>query len=215
MDLVCRGTREARRVALLPAAWNPPTLAHLALADAALEFADEVLLALPRIFPHKEFEHAGFDLRLAWLGKIAANRAGIGVGVPERGLFLEMARALRTADPTIEQVSIVCGHDAAERFLNWKYEREPDAVEQLREFSLLVASRGELYAPPEAVRGSLHLLEIDPELQKISSTEIRRRIARGEPWRHLVPEEIVDEVGCAYRGQADIGADDLKLKRID
>ena len=56
MDLVHRGTRDARRVALLPAAWNPPTLAHLAIAQAALDFADEVLLVLPRVLPHKRFE---------------------------------------------------------------------------------------------------------------------------------------------------------------
>ncbi|MGB8259324.1 MAG: hypothetical protein WCE75_03190, partial [Terracidiphilus sp.] len=76
MDLVHRGARDASRVAMLPAAWNPPTLAHLALAEAALHFADEVLLVLPRVFPHKGFEHAGFDLRLEWLRRIGAGRPG-------------------------------------------------------------------------------------------------------------------------------------------
>ena len=64
MDLVLRGAGDSRRVGLFPAAWNPPTLAHLALAEAGLAFADEVLLVLPRVFPHKEFEQASFDLRL-------------------------------------------------------------------------------------------------------------------------------------------------------
>jgi len=199
MDLVRRGAPDARRVALLPAAWNPPTLAHLALAEAALEFADETLLLLPRVFPHKEFEYAGFVTRLGWLRRIATKRAYLGVGVPERGLFLEMARALRAADPHIEQVSIVCGHDAAERFLNWPYDREPDAVEQLREFSLLVAPRVTSFTVPEPLSDSIHLLSLDPELQAVSSTGIRQRIAHGEPWRHLVPEEIAHEVEGAYR----------------
>ena len=184
---------------MLPAAWNPPTLAHLALAEAALDCVDEVLLVLPRVFPHKEFEHAGFGLRLKWLQEIAANHARLGVGVSEGGLFLEMARALRAVDSRVEQVYIVCGHDAAERFLNWPYDREPGATEQLREFSLLVASRGEAYTPPDRARGSIHVLNLDPSLRDVSSTEIRERIARGEPWTHLVPNEIADGISRAYR----------------
>ena len=199
MDLVDRGARDAQRVALLPAAWNPPTLAHLALAEAALNFADEVLLVLPRGFPHKGFEHAGFDLRLEWLRRISSARSGLGVGVSEGGLFLEMARALRAADARIEHVDVVCGSDAAQRFLSWPYERGPGAIEQLREFSLLVATRGLPFEAPDSLRGSIHALNLDPELSGISSTEIRRRIAHGEPWAHLVPDEIAGEAGAIYR----------------
>ena len=199
MDLVCRGARDARRVAMLPAAWNPPTLAHLALAEAALDFSDEVLLVLPRVFPHKEFDQARFGLRLDWLRRIASNRSGLGVGVTEGGLFLEMARALRAADTQVEQVYIVCGRAAAERFLDWRYDREPDASEQLREFSLLVAPRGQPFVPSAPLRGSIHMLKLDPKLSDISSTGIRRRIRDGEPWKHLVPDEIANEVGGIYR----------------
>jgi nicotinic acid mononucleotide adenylyltransferase len=265
MDLAHRGARDARRVAMLPAAWNPPTVAHLALAEAALNFADEVLLVLPRIFPHKGFEHAGFELRLEWLRRIAASRTGLGVGVTEGGLFLEMARALRAADARVEHVYIVCGRDAAERFLNWPYEHGPGASEQLREFSLLVAPRGKPFEPPDSgteprpsgsgciervgplfdirgsvleagepalfiiggerapghgetgaggqahdshplgvidlpvIEGSVHALSVDPKLCGVSSTEVRRRIARGESWTDLVPDEIAAEAGGVYR----------------
>jgi nicotinic acid mononucleotide adenylyltransferase len=199
MDLVQRGARDARRVAMLPAAWNPPTLAHVALAEAALDFSDEVLLVLPRLFPHKEFDEAGFGVRLDWLRLIASSRAGLGVGVAEGGLFLEMARALRATDPQVEQVYIVCGRDAAERFLDWPYDREPDAIGQLREFSLLVAPRGGPLTPSALLRGSILTLKLDPKLSGISSTEIRERIRRGEPWTHLVPNEIVREVEGIYR----------------
>ncbi len=199
MELVQRGARGATRVALLPAAWNPPTTAHMALAEAALEFADEVVLVLPRAFPHKEFEHSGFDVRLDWLRTIAAQRPHLGVGVAEHGLFLEMARALRTADSHVEQVSLVCGHDAAERFLNWPYDGEPSAFDQLREFSLLVAPRAASFVVPELLRDSIRLLSLDTEMQVISSSEIRRRIACGEPWRQLVPDEIATAVEGVYR----------------
>jgi len=199
MDLVHRGTRDARRVALLPAAWNPPTLAHLAIAQAALDFADEVLLVLPRVLPHKRFERASFEQRLGWLQRISSRRTRLGVSIAEGGLFVEMARALRAADSQVEQVYIVCGSDAAERFLTWPYGHGPDAAEQLREFSLLVAPRGTVLAPPDRTRESIQMLNLDPKLQDISSTDMRRRIAAGEPWTHLVPDEIAAEVGTVYR----------------
>ncbi len=199
MDLVRRGAPDARRVAILPAAWNPPTEAHLALAEAALGFAGEVLLALPRVFPHKRFEHASFDLRLQWLERIAARRPRLGVAVTEGGLFLEMALDLRAAQPRVEQIYIVCGYDAAARFLAWPYDRGPGAIEQLREFSLLVAPRDTAFIVPGPLRDSIHPLDLSPELRSISSTEIRRRIRQGEPWTHLVPEEVAGEAGRIYR----------------
>ncbi|MDR3719463.1 MAG: hypothetical protein P4K98_11725 [Bryobacteraceae bacterium] len=199
MDLVCRGAPNARRVAILPAAWNPPTRAHLALAEAALAFSDEVLLALPRTFPHKEFEFASFELRLEWLRRIAADRPGLGVAVTGGGLFLEMARALRAADPDVQDICIVCGCDAAARFLAWPYDRGPSAIEQLQEFSLLVAPRDEPFVAPAAVRNSVHSLTMSPEVRSISSTEIRRRIAQGEPWTHWVPREVVEEAARIYQ----------------
>ena len=199
MDLVRRGAPNARRVAILPAAWNPPTRAHLALAESALDFADEVLLTLPRVFPHKEFEHASFELRLEWLQRIAAHHSRIGVAVTEGGLFLEMARALRAADSLVKQVYVVCGYDAAARFLAWPYDQAPTAVEQLHEFSLLVAPRDTQLVIPEPLREFIHNLELSPELRNVSSTEIRGRIARGEPWAHLVPMEVVEEASRIYR----------------
>ena len=50
-------------LAILAGAFNPPTRAHLAMADAALAVVDEVLFTLPRAFPHKEFTRAEFETR--------------------------------------------------------------------------------------------------------------------------------------------------------
>jgi len=198
MDLILRGAPNARRVALLPAAWNPPTRAHLALAEAALQFADEVLLALPRVFPHKGFDHASFDTRLEWLQRIARARSHLGVAVTERGLFLEIARAFRAADPEVERVFIVCGCDAAERFFAWPYGAGPDVAEQLREFHLLVAPRDRPFTPPAQLSSSVHALALQPGLTAISSTDVRRRIAVDEAWGHLVPEEIRADAAGIY-----------------
>ena len=61
------------RVALFPGAWNPPTVAHLAIARAALTWSDEVVWLLPRAFPHKSFDGAPFEDRLHMLRRIAGD----------------------------------------------------------------------------------------------------------------------------------------------
>ncbi len=199
MELLRRGGGGARRVALLAGAWNPPTRAHVALAEAAREFAPEVLLTLPGVLPHKEFEEPGFDTRLDWLLQLAAGREWLGVAAGGSGLFVELARGLRAADRKVEQVFIVCGSDAAERFLNWDYADGAGVEQQLREFTLLVAPRGAPFVPPERLRAAVHPLDLAEEWQTLSSTELRQRIKRGEAWAHLAPEEIAAEIERAYR----------------
>ena len=199
MELLRRGAGGARRVALVAGAWNPPTRAHVALAEAAREFAHEVLLALPGVLPHKEFEETAFETRLEWLLQLAASREWLGVAAGGSGLFVELARGLRAADPDVEQIFLVCGSDAAERFLNWDYTDGAGVEQQLREFTLLVAPRGKPFTPPERLRASVHRLDLAEGWQSLSSTELRQRIKQREPWAHLAPEEIAAEIERAYR----------------
>jgi len=199
MELLRRGAGGARQVALLPGAWNPPTRAHLALAEAARAYVQEVLLALPGVFPHKGIEEVDLDTRLAWLSTLAATRDWVGVATGGSGLFIEMVRGLKASAPAVEQVYIACGSDAAQRFLDWDYGQAPGVEEQLREFTLLVAPRGAPFAVPERLRAFVHPLEMEG-WDEYSSTELRERIRRGEGWAHLAPEEIGEELERAYRG---------------
>ena len=70
----------------------------------------------------------------------------------------------------------------------------------LDEFSLLVAERGETYEPPAHLRDRVHHLKLDEDFSDVSSTEVRRRIAAGEPWEQLVPAAIVARVRKIYAG---------------
>ena len=63
---------------------------------------------------------------------------------------------------------------------------------------VLVAARQGEFDPPAEFRERIHPLYIRGEYDALSSTEVRERIARGEPWEHLVPEEIVDRVRAIY-----------------
>ena len=96
------------------------------------------------------------------------------------------------------EISFLCGRDAAERIIHWDY-GEAGAIEKmLEEFSLLVAERGGTYEPPAHLRHRVRQLPLAEDFSDVSSTEVRRRIAAGEAWEHLVPSAIVDQVRRIY-----------------
>ncbi len=181
-----------KRIGILAGAFNPVTRAHLALAEAARGAVDEVVCVVPRVYPHKHFHGAALEDRIEML-KIAGciDR----VEVTQGGLFIDIARELRRVDT---EISFICGRDAAERIIHWDY-GEAGAIERmLDEFSLLVAERGGTYEAPAHLRHRVHRLALEEDLSEVSSTEVRRRIAAGEPWEHLVPEAIVEHIRRIY-----------------
>ena len=191
MDFYFRATGTPARLAILPGAFNPPTRAHLAMAEAALSVADEVLFVLPRAFPHKEYSGAAFDMRVAWLQAALAVNPRFSLAAAERGLFIDIAREAGDDYGQATELFILCGRDAAERIVNWDYGPGEDIHKQLEFFSLLVASRGGPYEPPPEIRDRVRSIALPAEVEQISSTEVRRRIQAGEPWESLVPAPIV------------------------
>jgi len=184
-------------VALLAGAWNPPTRAHLELARAALGWARRAVFVLPRAFPHKPLEGASFEQRLHWIRTLASLHPLFAAAVSDGGLFLEMAREARALG--VQRVFLVCGSDAAARIVGWDYGELEPIERQLEEYELLAAPRPLPYTPPPHLRARVHTLIVPAILDGISSTEVRRRIREGEPWRHLVPDAIADSVEAAYR----------------
>jgi nicotinic acid mononucleotide adenylyltransferase len=76
--------------------------------------------------------------------------------------------------------------------------RECVVDEMLAEFELFVAPRGGHFTPPEKYRDRIHALQVRSGHEEVSSTEVRERIRRGEPWEHLVPEGIRERVREIY-----------------
>jgi nicotinate-nucleotide adenylyltransferase len=183
------------RIGVLAGAFNPVTRAHLALVDAALQVVDEVICVVPRVYPHKELHGADLETRVEML-----RRAGtrFRVALCEHGLFADIAHELREQYPDAE-LYFICGRDAAERVIHWDY-GDPGAIERILEnFRLLVASRhGELEAPPH-LRHRVEPLPLTGDFDDVSSTEVRKRIAAGLAWEHLVPEPIIEMVRRVYR----------------
>jgi nicotinate-nucleotide adenylyltransferase len=180
------------KLAILPGAFNPPTRAHLAMADAALTMADEVLFALPRAFPHKECSGSEFERRLEWLRAALAGHPRFSLAVTGGGLFIEIAHEARAVYGAGTELFFLCGRDAAERIVGWDYGEGDSIHKQLESFALLVAARDGVYEPPRQIRNRVQALALPPELDEVSSSEVRRRIRAGEPWQDLVPSSIAE-----------------------
>jgi nicotinate-nucleotide adenylyltransferase len=186
-----------RRLGVLAGGFNPPTVAHLALTAAASSQVDEVLCVVPRAYPHKEYFGATIEQRIEMLGALEL-AIPHSVATTEQGLFIDIARECREHFDAETRLSFLCGRDAAERILTWDYGRAGVVEEMLDEFELLVAARGGDFEAPPAFRRRIHSLAITAGHEQLSSTDVRDRIARGEPWEHLVPETIVERVRQIY-----------------
>ncbi len=198
LEFFCRAPGRPARLGILPGAFNPPTVAHLALARAALKAVDEVLLVLPRVFPHKLYEGARFQARIEMLAAALAGEPRCSIAAVSEGLFIDIARDCRAAYAAPVRLSFVCGRDAAERIVNWDY-GDPGAVARmLEEFDLLVACRDGSFEAPPAIRSRIQPLALDAGYDPVSASEVRRRVAAGEAWERLVPRAIVPLVRRIY-----------------
>jgi nicotinate-nucleotide adenylyltransferase len=198
MEFLVKARGRPERLAILPGTYHPVTRAHLALAEAALEHTDEVLFAMPRELPHKCYEGVDLPTRLELLRKAFAGADRFSIGVTQRGLFLDIARECRTAYGNNVDLWLLCGRDAAERIVSWDYRDAPAIEEQLREFGLLVADRDGPFVPPPSLQDRMRRLPFPDLWSDVSATEVRRRIAAGEPWEYLVPEVVIPDIRRLY-----------------
>jgi nicotinate-nucleotide adenylyltransferase len=186
-----------QRLGVLAGSFNPPTIAHEELVYAAGFHVDEVLCVVPSVLPHKEYFGATLEQRLAML-EAARLMPPCSIATSEKGLFIDIARECREHYGPDPRLSFICGRDAAERILAWDYGRPGVVEEMLKEFDLLVAARSGEFQPPAEFQHRIHPLGLRAAQDQVSSTEVRERIARGEPWEHLVPGTIVELVREIY-----------------
>jgi nicotinate-nucleotide adenylyltransferase len=198
MEFFRRADGRPSRLAVLPGTFNPVTVAHLELACAALPLVDEVVFVLPRILPHKEYAGASFDQRIEMLEAAAACHPRFSVAAVDHGLFVEIAQECREAYAEDVRITFLCGRDGAERVAGWDYGRPGAFAEMLRQFDLLVAGRSGNYTPPPEFRHAIRPLPLGGDFDHVSGTDVRDRIARGEPWEHLVPAAIRQYVPKIY-----------------
>jgi nicotinate-nucleotide adenylyltransferase len=183
--------RESRVTALLGGTFDPPQNGHLALARAALGRlpVDRLLVLVAEHPGHREVV-ADAETRLR-LARAAFAELPSEV-VPDPNAFtVDAVRGGRFGDAIF-----VVGADEGAAFPTWK---DPDEV--LRWVRLAVGTRSG-YPPPDLVRYGDRVLAFELDSPQVSSSEVRGRIARGEPVGDLVPPAVaaaLEELGL-YRG---------------
>jgi nicotinate (nicotinamide) nucleotide adenylyltransferase len=184
-------------LAIFPGSFNPPTKAHMALIAAARRQTDRVLAVLPREFPHKTYDNVTLEQRVQMLEALR-EELDFSIHIAKGGLFIDIARECRLEYGSQTELWFVCGRDAAQRIVEWDYGHPHAIRHMLDEFGLLVASRQGEYEPPAELAHKIRRLELPASYDAISATEVRRRIANGEPWRELVPEAALDLISRFY-----------------
>jgi nicotinate-nucleotide adenylyltransferase len=178
----------ARRVGLLAGSFNPLTLAHVAIAEAARARArlDAIVWAFAAVTVDKErVSRASVADRLAQMRSFMPNAPGSTLAVLNRGLYVEQANALCSRLHSAARVVIIVGYDKVVQIFDPRYYRDREAA--LRDLfaaaDLLVAPRegaGEpdlaaLLARPENLGYAplVRFLPLASEYARDSSTEAR------------------------------------------
>jgi nicotinate-nucleotide adenylyltransferase len=193
---------------VLGGAYNPITLAHLAIADAAVAemHLNEVLFCLPQVPPHKTIFGASLEQRLDMMQLAVHDRPYATVGLCSHGLFLDIERALRHVYAPSTEVFFITGRDAAERILTWEYDDTERALsEMFNAFQFIVCDREGAFVMPDDPRlipyhSRIHHFAIPDGLDHISSTAIRDRLQQNEPIEDMVPAAVADFIRqqCLY-----------------
>jgi nicotinate-nucleotide adenylyltransferase len=193
---------------ILGGTFNPPHVAHLVCARAALEQLglDRVALVPVAAPPHKPLpDDPGPEVRLELCRRAAARDERLEVSDIEvrRGgpsytvATLEEIHAERPED----ELTFIAGGDMAASLPEW---REPERVLELARFAVAEregAEREEIERRTARLAGRERIVFFDMPRLDVSSSEVRARVAAGRPIDELVSPAVkayIDELGL-YR----------------
>lgn len=179
------------KVGIFGGSFDPPHLGHLIVAqDACVGLGlDRVLWMPAAVPPHKQDrEVTPPSVRLEMVGAAIAGDARFAVSEaevrrPGPSWTVETLRGLRASEGDAELL-LLLGADQYREFHTW---REPEAILELARIVVL-SREGEM--GDEGPAASLEHRRQPVTRIDISSTAIRRRVARGEPIRYLVRPEV-------------------------
>ena len=168
---------------ILGGTFDPPHNGHVALARAALaELPIDRLVVLVAAQPGHRGTFAAAEDRFQ-LGRAAFGDLPAEVVLDDNAFTVDAVRGGRFGDAIF-----VVGADEGRDFPGWK---EPDEV--LRWVRLAVGTRSG-YAPPDLKRYGERVLSFELESPAVSSSDVRERLARGEPVTGLIPEAVEREI---------------------
>lgn len=172
------------RIGVYPGSFNPPTVAHLAIAEAAVRLhrLDRIDLALSRRALDKEHvERPDFADRVAVLEAVAASRPWLGVSITEAQLLVDIAEGYDL---------LVMGADKWAQVNDRRYYGDSDAArdDAVRRLPVVAV----VARPPHPVPAHL-LLDVDTALHTVSSSEVR---AGRHEWMALEAAEFDHRTGA-------------------
>jgi cytidyltransferase-like protein len=194
---------DPRIVAILSGSFDPLTIGHAALAEAALHHADIVLLVYSvRTIPKEEAVPGPLfteDERLAVLEAFCEARPGIEPALCSHGLLAEQVAAAAARFPS-SRLALVMGSDKVRQLLDpsWYVDGQLTLQSLFSRARVLYAlRRGEedmirdlLEQPHNRVwRERLARLEVSRDVAGVSSRLIRELVANGSDVTGLVPPE--------------------------
>jgi len=202
---------EVGSVALLAGSFDPITVAHLAMAEAALGGSDLVVLTYSvRTLP-KETAVAPPLLseaeRIATVASVCAGRPGLALGLSSHGLLADQVAAARALFPGAA-ISVVLGSDKLRQLFDprWYEDIGASLLGLFAEAELRYALR-EGDDVGEALAGAARLgpaarvapLPVDPAVAAVSSRGVRELARAGSDVSALVPPEALRAVVDAVR----------------
>jgi nicotinate-nucleotide adenylyltransferase len=188
------------RLGVLGSAYNPITRAHLSLARHSREQfkLEEIIFVLPKTLPNKPMVGVPVEQRLEMMRLGIRGIPYISLGVCSHGLFLDICAAVQEIYSQKPEIFFITGRDAAERILSWPYDDPAAALAQMfGAFQLLIFERqGKVKLPQDPLikqyASRIHPLEIQENLDFVSSTAVRRNVRAGLPIEDLVPHAVAN-----------------------
>ena len=156
-----------RRFGVYPGSFNPPTIGHLAIAEAARDQRglERVDLMVSRVALGKaQVERPSFHDRIAVLEASVADIDGLAVAVTDHQLLVDIAQGYDVVVMGADKWTQVL--DPA--FYEGSVETRDQAVEALLELDLAIAPRPPFPVPAGAA------LDVSPEMIAVSSTGARQ-----------------------------------------
>jgi nicotinate-nucleotide adenylyltransferase len=192
------------RVGLLGGTFNPPHLGHLVCAQEAFaQFAlDHVVFMPVHAPPHKEAEgDPGVEHRVELCRRAVAGDPRFSVSRLEadtqgRSFTVDTLRKLHEFSPE-DDLTFIMGGDMAYALPTW---HEPEAVLALATLGVAEregVGRTHITERLSGLAGADRIRFFDMPRLDISSSEIRRRVAAGQPIRYLVPDAVASYIDTA------------------
>ena len=202
-------------VGLLSGSFDPPTIAHLALARGLMQMGCELVLLVWSVRTLPKERAPGGDpspplldvpARIDSLAALAGSLTGLGVALSSHGLIAEQTEAAARRFPDARLV-VGMGSDKVLQLLDprW-YEDRTAALDHLTALATVAYAvrageeemvRAALADPANARwRHAFRSLDGDPAVAAVSSREVRSRLRAAEDVSDLVPPEVLRLLPC-------------------